>query len=335
MMLKELSLWETKLKEGVQLAQSFYDDHAARLPKNITKIAFVGMGGSGIAGRIFKTFIELRSPICPIIVESTTLPASIDNKTLAIVMSYSGNTWETLDVLDQLTAKFIPTIVVAHGGKAIKTAEAKDLPFILMPDSLTPRSSLGHSLGFLGGLFGLMGVLPSTAWVQGWIKDAEKLVPALVDPVFFKDFLALTNGYDWFHIWGIAGDSAAAAYRATTQFNENAKIQAVFNTFPELAHNLLVGVGQAKTPPFILCFQTDFLSAHMAGALQAVTEILKEKRAILYKTPVLGDTFESQVFTAILWADFASYHLAKARGVDVEPVQIIDEFKKRQKLIGI
>jgi glucose/mannose-6-phosphate isomerase len=335
MMLKELSLWETKLTEGLQLAQSFYADHATRLPKNITKIAFVGMGGSGIAGRIFKTFLELRSPICPILVESSTLPTSVDTKTLAIVMSYSGNTWETLDVLDQLTAKFIPTLVIAHGGKAIKTAEAKGLPFILMPDSLTPRSSLGHSLGFLGGLFDLMGLLPSKAWVDGWVQDAIKYVPALVEPSFFKDFLSISNGCDWFHVWGVAGDSAAAAYRATTQFNENSKIQAVFNTFPELAHNLLVGVGQAKTPPFILCFYTDFLTLHMAGALQAVTEILKEKRAILYKSPVLGDTFESQVFTAILWADFASYHFAKARGVEVEPVQIIDEFKKRQTLKGI
>jgi glucose/mannose-6-phosphate isomerase len=336
MMLKELSLWAHKLKEGIQLADGFYQTHGAVLPKNIKKIVFVGMGGSGVAGRIMKTFLDRRPEITACVVDSPFVPAHIDTQTLAIVMSYSGNTWETLDILDDLTQKFIPTVVLAHAGQAAKKAELKGLPLALLPESLTPRSALGNFLGFLGVLFDFIGVLPNgKAMVTEWAHEADKYMPSFVDAAYFKLFLDIANGYDFFHVWGIAGDSGMAAYRATTQFNENAKVQAVFSQFPELAHNLLVGFEQFKVNPLVLFFYSDFLPAHMSTAIQATSEILAEKRVVLYKPPIFGDTFESQVFNMILWADFASYHLGHVRGVDVERVQIIEELKNRQKTKGI
>lgn len=336
MMLKELSLWTHKLKEGIQLADGFYQSHGAALPKNVKKIAFVGMGGSGVAGRIMKTFLDRRPDITACVVDSPFVPGHIDTQTLAIVMSYSGQTWETLDILDDLTKKFIPTIVLSHGGQAAQTAALKGLPLAMLPESMTPRSALGNFLGFLGVLFDHLGVLPGgRAMVTGWSNEADKYIQSFVEPSFFKDFLEIANGYDFFHIWGISGDSDTAAYRATTQFNENAKVQAVCSHFPELAHNLLVGFEQFKINPLVLFFSTDFLPAHMSIALQTIQSILAEKRVVLYKSPIFGDTFESQVFNMILWADFASYHLGHARGVNIERVAIIEELKKRQKTKGI
>jgi len=335
MMLKEITLWTTKLRDGLQLAQSFYESHGTALPKSIKKIAFVGMGGSGIAGKIFKTFLDCKEGISCITVDSPALPASIDSQTLVFVVSYSGETWETLDALNDLTAKFIPTIVVTNGGKAAALAQQKNLPIAFLPASLTPRSALGYFLGFFGGLFDLMHITTGKDHVTPWIVMAEKYIPLFVDPSYFKEFLDLVNGYDLFHVWGVAGDSGSAAYRATTQFNENGKTQACFNAFPELCHNLLVGFEQFKTNPAIIFFYSDFLTPHMTAAIQATSKILRERRVILYKPPVFGDTFEDQIFSMILWADFASYYLGKARGVDVESVKIIEELKKLQKNSGI
>ncbi|MFA6263763.1 MAG: SIS domain-containing protein [Candidatus Babeliales bacterium] len=335
MMLKELSLWAEKLKEGVQLAHSFHEDYGPGLPKQIKKIAFVGMGGSGVAGRIIKTFLDRKPGITTLIVDSPIVPACIDAETLAIVVTYSGQTWETLDVLEELTQKFIPTIVIASGGAAIQKAELKDLPFVLLPKSAAPRAALGHFLGFLAGLFQLMGILNGTNKVTQWIKQAEAYVPAFVEPSFFKDFISLANGCEFFHVWGVGGDSAACAYRATTQFNENSKLQAVYNEFPELCHNLIVGFENAQNNPFVVFFCSDFLPAHLTVAIQATTEVLREKGVVLYKPPVFGDTFESQLFTMVLWADFASYHLGKARGVDIEHVKLVEDLKKRHKTKGI
>ena len=56
MILDDIRAWPEKLQAGAQLAQDFYNQYQDKLPKNIKKIAFFGMGGSGIAGRVVKTF---------------------------------------------------------------------------------------------------------------------------------------------------------------------------------------------------------------------------------------------------------------------------------------
>jgi glucose/mannose-6-phosphate isomerase len=335
MMLKELSLWSSKIKDGMQLAQSFYQDYGASLPKNVKKIAFVGMGGSGVAGRIFKTFLDRKSGMVTFIVDTPIVPAAIDTDTLAIVVSYSGETWETVDVLNELTQKFIPTIVLSRGGRAGQVAKTKGLPFVLLPESMTPRSALGTFLGFLGTLFDSMGILPGNKMANGWAAEADRYIPSFVEGAFFKEFLYAANGCEVFHVWGVSGDSASVAYRATTQFNENSKVQAVFSEFPELCHNLIVGFDQFKVNPLVVMFFSDFLPVNLNLAISATSEILKEKRVVLYKQPVFGDTLENQLFNMVLWADFASYHLGQARGVDVAKVRLIEDLKKQQKSKGI
>jgi len=267
-------------------------------------------------------------------IDSTVLPGHVDAETLAIVISYSGNTWETLDVLDALTAKFIPTMVLAHGGLAIEKAKLKNLPCVLLPNSLTPRSSLGTTLGFLGTFFDRMGIASTGVWVHGWIDVVTKYGPAFAEPRMFADFLSFAQDVNFFYVLGVSGDSAAAAYRATTQFHENSKIPAAYAEYPEMAHNLLVGLGSTFNPPRVLAMYTDFLTPRVLEGMRVMSDILKEKRVVLYKPPVLGDNFHQQVLALILWADYASYHLATARGVDVVRVTVIEDLKRRQQSKG-
>jgi len=331
-MLEEVTLWPKKLKDGLDLAHNFHYKHAGRLPSNIKKIAFIGMGGSGIAGRVIKTFLDKKSKIPSFVIDSTELPAYIDTDTFAVVVSYSGNTWETVSLFEQLIAKHVPTLALAHGGKIAELAESKNIPFILLPESKTPRSALGTFLGVLLGLFDLMGIMEGKKILQAFDKQLELYLPKFEkDSTYFNDFLDRANDCEHFNIWGISGDSAAFAYRAQTQFNENAKVYATTSCFPELNHNLLVGFSRCKTHPLVVFFETEFLNAPLAKAVAAVSEILHEKGVVLYKPPVLGDTWEGQLFHIILWADFASYYLGKAREVDIESVEIIEDLKKRLK----
>ena len=41
MMLKELTMWSEKLKDGAALAQTFYQNYGSSLPRHVKKIAFV------------------------------------------------------------------------------------------------------------------------------------------------------------------------------------------------------------------------------------------------------------------------------------------------------
>ncbi len=335
MMLKEIALWPQKLQEGLQLAKDFMNRYESRIPKHIKKIAFVGMGGSGIAGRIVKTFLDRKEGLSTYVVDSSELPENIGTDTLAVVISYSGNTWETLSVLSQLAERFIPTLVLAHGGPAVEICEKKNIPFALVPASVAPRAALGHFLGFLLGVFNVLGLMEGDRKVEAFCRHAELYMLKFEDVQFFKEFLSVVNGYDFFHVWGVSGSSAAFAYRAQTQFNENAKVQAVFSAFPELNHNLINGFDFFKVNPCVVFCHTNFLPVNLLGAIDATSEILKEKGVVLYKPPVFGNTLEEQLFNIILWSDFASYHLGKARGVAIEDVKIIERLKEKLSAKGI
>lgn len=331
MMQKDLLMWPEKLRIGLELALDCWGQFGGRLAKPIKKIAFIGMGGSGIAGRIVKTLLDKRSSILSIIIDGPEVVPVIDAETLAIVVSYSGNTWETLDALEELNRRFVPTLVVAHGGVALEVAELKNMPFVILPEALSPRSSLGYTLGLLMGIFEKLGLLDGAAIISRWVEHAHLYLPKYSQQQYFNDFLNLAVGHEMFHLWGVRGDSAACVYRAQTQFNENAKVQAVISTIPELCHNLLVGFTDCKTKPLVVVGSTSFLLSHLEVAVESVGEILMSRGVNLYKIPVLGNTFEDQLFDIILWADFASYYLGLMRGVDVVSVKIIEQLKQTHK----
>jgi glucose/mannose-6-phosphate isomerase len=328
-------MWPEKLSTGLELAQDFWKQFGPRFSKPIKKIAFVGMGGSGIAGRIIKTLLDKKSSVTTLVIDGPELPMSLDAETLAIVVSYSGNTWETLDAFDALMKRFVPTIVLAHGGLALELAELKNLPFVIVPAALSPRASLGYMLGIMLGLFDSLGLLQGTKLVDRWINHAHTYLPKYSQQQHFQNFLNLAVSQEMFHIWGVSGDSAACAYRAQTQFNENAKVQAVFSVIPELCHNLIVGFSDCNKVPLVVMTSTAFLPLHLELAVEAISETLTQKGVHLYKVHVLGDTFEDQLFDIILWADFASYYLGLTKGVDVVSVKIIEQLKQTHKQKGI
>lgn len=331
-MLDEITLWPKKLKDGCDIAHNFHYEHKSQLPKNIKKILFVGMGASGIAGRIIKTFLDKRSKLPSFILETPDIPAFVETDTLAIVTSYSGNTWETVTALNELVEKKIPTIALSSGGEVAAIAERENIPFILLPESKVPRAALGNFLGILLTLLDLMDVLDGKKILESFQKQLDVYLPKFEeDTHYFNDFLDHVEGCESFHVWGVSGDSAAFAYRAQTQFNENAKVQAVTSCFPELNHNLIVGFTDCKNSPLVLFFYTQFLTPELCKACDQIGDLLKKRGVNLYKVPILGDTWEEQLFHIILWSDFASTYLAKARGVEAAATELIDELKKRLK----
>lgn len=335
MIFRDLSSWPEKLKEGLLLSAQFHTTFKHDFPITLKKYSFFGMGGSGIAGRIVKTFLDQKKDLTSFVIDSSDVPHFVDEETLAIVTSYSGNTWETLEALNQLVTRKIPTIIITHGGRALEYAQASKIPYILLPEALSPRGALGYFLGFLLGLFDLLNQYHGKALVEAFYKHAERYVPVFMNQTYFEEFCCIASGYDFFHVWGVSGESAAFAYRAQTQFNENSKVQAVYAAFPELCHNLIIGFTHIKQPPLALLFHTEFLPQHIKIALEATSELLQEKGVNLYKPPILGDTLEEQLFNIILWSDFASSYLGQKRGVEIIPVRLIDELKVKHKQKGI
>ena len=66
--------------------------------ENIDHIVFAGMGGSGAIGDLFLSILS-KTNIHVSVVKGFHLPNTVDEKTLVITLSVSGDTIETLSIL--------------------------------------------------------------------------------------------------------------------------------------------------------------------------------------------------------------------------------------------
>ena len=89
-----ISKFSSHLKEALEIGE------AANLKpviKKINKILISGLGGSGIGGTIVSQLIDKEASISINTNKDYFIPGYVDNKTLVIISSYSGNTEETLN----------------------------------------------------------------------------------------------------------------------------------------------------------------------------------------------------------------------------------------------
>ena len=99
------------------------------------------MGGSGAIGDLFSAILS-KSDIHVSLVKGYLLPKTVDKKTLVVVTSVSGNTTETLTVLDSANNMDCKLIAFSSGGKIEQVCKNYQIAFQKIPLYHSPRSSL-------------------------------------------------------------------------------------------------------------------------------------------------------------------------------------------------
>jgi len=105
------------------------------------------MGGSALAALLSQSWPGYKVPfeVC----RNYDIPAYVGEKTLFIACSYSGNTEETLEALNNAGAKGAKIVVIAGGGKLVEQAKAKNYPLITLPQANQPRYAVFYNLNAL------------------------------------------------------------------------------------------------------------------------------------------------------------------------------------------
>ena len=144
MMDKLIAAFPAQLKEAVEIGEKIKLTAAV---KPIHNIVVIGMGGSGIGADFAIEFSADFRKVPMLTCKSYTLPAFVNENSLVICSSFSGNTEETLTGFEAALAQGAKIICVAAGGKLIESAQKLGLDYVLLPGSgLPPRSCLGYSL---------------------------------------------------------------------------------------------------------------------------------------------------------------------------------------------
>jgi len=100
-----------------KIARNSYVEEYEQISFNdINHIVFSGMGGSGSIGSIFSSILS-KTQTHVTVVKGYLLPKTVDSNTLVVSTSISGNTLETLTVLDSAKKMNCKIVALSSGGK--------------------------------------------------------------------------------------------------------------------------------------------------------------------------------------------------------------------------
>lgn len=306
----------------------------SKLP-DIENILFCGMGGSAISADIASVLLSKISTVPYFVVRGYNLPNYISNKSLVIVLSYSGNTEETLSCYEQAIAKTSNIVVISSGGKLLELAKENNNIFIQIPKGLPPRASMPYLLVPI--IYILSNFYPNINY-NSQIKEAIDIllqvkseidVEILSEKNYAKQIAYKLNGR-FVYIFGAEGGSDVAAYRWKCQFSENSKINSFNNSFPELNHNEIVNLTHKVDNNIAVIFLRDSKeSDKMKKRIEVTKNLLSQKSIELLEVFSKGESDLARLLSLSYFGDYVSLYLAILSNVDPMPVKAIDELKKQ------
>ncbi len=137
--------------------------------KDFRHILISGMGGSAIGADLVAAYGQDKISLPVVVHRDYELPLWVDEHTLVIASSHSGNTEETLWAFEQARQRGCSIVSICTGGKLATLAREYGLPLWQFEHFHAPRSAVGFSFGLILALFEQLGFIPS---VQQEIEEA-------------------------------------------------------------------------------------------------------------------------------------------------------------------
>lgn len=301
----------------------------------IDKVIILGMGGSAIGGDIVRRLASAETRVPVWVHRDYNLPRFVDESTLVIASSYSGNTEETLSAFTESLKTPARKVVLTTGGKLKDLADEHEIPAITIDYQAPPRAAFPHSFLSLVGIFQKLGLLSDkSADLQEALRilnrlsiDLAETVPLANNPA--KQLATRLCGRIAV-IYG-AGILSEVARRWKTQLNENSKTWAFFELFPELNHNAVVGYEfppQVKESIFILILRSPLLHPRTLLRYEATAKLLSKAGVTHELVKATGETPLAQIMSLILLGDYVSFYLAMLNEVDPASIDAINYMKE-------
>ena len=314
---KDLATFPAQIKYAI----SHYTPHNFKL-SDFDNIVLCGLGGSGIAGRILKTYVSNSFPLPIEVISDYNLPAYVGARTLAVQCSYSGNTEETLTMYAQAKSKGAKMLCIATGGKLEELANEDNIKFYRAEKGYQPRMALGYPLTFLFLIFDeLAGTnhAAELAKAAETLKDENKYISQArellekIKPHFPKKIVVVADYY-----------SSAIGLRFCQQIQENAKAEAFLNELPESNHNVIESYyGKLDS---IFFFINSHKNPRTDLRFSFIKELLEKNGDVIFNFDIDADSL-TNILENIYVMDWLSLILAEHKGAVSSDIRNINALK--------
>lgn len=314
------------------LQMSFREVERYRKPYRHVMVS--GLGGSAIGGDILKAYAFQGADVPVYVNRGYDLPRFVDEHTLFIAVSYSGNTEETLAAYEQAKARGAEILVISSGGQLSDKARHDGYTVVAIPSGLSPRAATGYLLAPLLLSLQSAGILSQADYD---IKETAEVLLRLRDllkPDGPQDNLAQRIAIQVKDaipvIWGSANHTEPAALRWKAQINENAKSPAFYNVFPELNHNEIVGFEaprQLLSQLVVIILRDNRDHQRVQQRMDITRSVIEGQVKKVIEVESAGESLLARLYSLIYIGDYVSYYLALEYDIDPTPVKVIDYLK--------
>ena len=310
--------------------KSYFSPHDIVDYDHIDHIVFAGMGGSGAIGDLLSAILS-KTNIHVAVVKGYHLPNTVDSKTLVVTTSVSGDTVETLSVLDAAQRSRCKLIAFSSGGMMQEYCLKHRIEHRNVEEIHSPRASFPTFLYTILKVLGPVLPVKKTDILES-IKELDKTSKRISSENLTKTNPAL-NLAEWisgvpaiYYPFGLQ----AAAVRFKNSLQENAKTHAMIEDAIEACHNDIVSwEKKSNVQPILLQGADDYIKTKQRWKI--LKRYFKTKKIDYREIHSVEGSIISKLINMIYLLDYSTIYLATLSKVDPSPTRSIDYIKNKLK----
>ena len=293
--------------------------------KEIRNVLICGLGGSGIGGTIVADIVSPKVNIPIAATKDYSIPDFVNEHTLVIANSYSGNTEETLYALEKCQAKGAEIAVITSGGKLKTIAEENNYNKIIIPGNQPPRAMFGYAFTELFFMLNHYNLIDDS-----FKSDFEKAI-ALLDTEksdIQKQAMDLAKKiYKQTPVIYVANGFEGVAVRFRQQINENSKMLCWHHVVPEMNHNELLGWRTNVDDLAVVYFRNKCDYERNQIRMDINKKVISKYTDNISEIWSKGDSVIENSLYHINLGDWVSWYLSEMNNVDAIEIDVINFLK--------
>ncbi|MDD5491598.1 MAG: bifunctional phosphoglucose/phosphomannose isomerase [bacterium] len=332
-MLPELERFPEQLREAHRLGSDL------KLPANykkVNKILICGMGGSAIVGDLLLGYLRMESKLPVLVNRDSQMPVFVDSQTLVFIITYSGNTIETLHNFKYAWTRKAKMVAITSGGKMQREAANKRIPLVKVRADGLPRASIGLLF------FPVLNILQDLGLIADKKKDIQETLEVITrlsrqwgGRSGIRHNRAKSLALSLFDkipvLYGATSMMDGISRRWKGMINENTKLFAAYNSFPEVTHNEIEcwqSLKGMRKHFKVIVLQDKIAYPEDKKRLALSMRLIKNYTGSTETAAPVGNSALARLFSMIYLGDLMSVYLAFLYATDPSLMPNINYIKK-------
>jgi glucose/mannose-6-phosphate isomerase len=324
-----------QLEKAVEIGKSIVIKNIDK--SKIKNVVISGLGGSAIGGDLIKLYTKDTLSVPVIVNRDYFLPKFVNENTLVIISSYSGNTEETNSAHEDAIKKGAQVICISTGGKVKELADKRNQTVVIIPTGYQPRLALGFMF------FAQLHILIKLDLLQELSSDIDETINLMEErSKEYSNYSTKNNSIRLaetikgrFVFIYTTPNTEIIGVRWRGQLNENSKVILSTHTFPELDHNEIVawtkdgGLQNILSSSLVIFLKDKNDFDRVTYRTKVTKEIFSNLNKNIIEFEGSGSTYLARIFDLMYLIDWASFYLAMLNAVDPADIKNIVHLKDK------